>query len=100
MLQKGLKILIILMISILLSLNLINCTKTITIYRPMEIDLPPRPELQQVNFKEIQQGILLDKENARKLLLREILIWTYLEQLESRIEINNFEARRQVNNGR
>ena len=73
-------------------MSLINCSKVI--YKPVIIHLPDKPNLPDVKFQSLPDGVKLDFQQAKNLAEREIMIQSYIQRLIRRIEINNAEAER------
>ena len=79
------------MMLINLSIFSIRCTKIII--KPVQIDLPEKPVLKRIIFKNFQGRVII--ENPMALAENQIMMNSYIEQLIKRIEINNEKAERQ-----
>ena len=61
--------------------------------KPIKIDLPEKPVLKKILFKNFQGRVVV--ENPAALAENQIIMNSYIEQLIKRIEINNEKAERQ-----
>ena len=66
---------------------------TTTIIKPVEIQLPDKPVLKTIKFKNFQGRVVI--ENPGDFAENQVNLTTYLLQLESRIDINNKKAKEQ-----